>query len=172
MIRSYFIYPIQFLVLVLLQVLILNNIQFYGFINPFLYLIFILWMPFETPKFLLMSISFLTGLTIDMFSNTMGMHASASVFLAFCRPFVVKIFAPRDGYEVSHRPSIHDLGLGWFLKYAAILVLCHHLFLFFVEVFRFTEFWNTLGRVLSSAFFTLISILIAEYFRVNVESER
>jgi len=172
MIRSYFIYPVQFLVLVLLQVLILNNIQFSGYINPFLYLAFILWLPFETPKWLLMSISFLTGLTIDVFSNTMGMHTSASVFLAFCRPFFVELFAPRDGYEVNQRPSIQDLGLGWFLKYSAILVLCHHLFLFYVEVFRFTDFWNTLARAFSSAAFTLICIVIAEYFRVNVESKR
>lgn len=172
MIRTYLMYPFQFIVLLLLQVLVLNNIQFSSFINPFLYVVFILWLPFETPKWMLMIIAFFTGLTIDVFSNTLGMHTSACVFLAFCRPFFVGVFAPRDGYEVNHRPSVQDLGLGWFFKYAAILVLCHHLFLFFVEVFRFTDFWSTVGRAISSAFFTIVCVLIAEYFRYNSEAKR
>jgi len=172
MIRSYLIYPIQFIFLLMIQVLILNNIQYSGYINPYLYIIFIFWLPFDTPKWLLMTLSFILGISVDVFSNTLGMHASASVFLAFVRPYVARILAPRDGYDVNHLPSIQDLGFGWFLRYAIILILTHHLFLFFVEVFRFIDAFNTLLRVISSSLFTLILVLITEYFRVNLEKKR
>lgn len=164
MIKNLFFYPFQFIFLVIFQVLILNNIQFSGFVNPFLYLFFIISLPLETPKWLLMLLSFLIGLSVDIFSGTLGMHASASVFLAFCRPYILNLIAPREGYEVNQKPSISELGFSWYLTYSALSVLLHHLFLFFVEVFRFSDFFATLGRVLASSLFTLVIILISQLF--------
>ena len=167
MISSIIKYPFQVILLILIQVLILNNIQFSGFVNPYVYIIFILWLPIETPKSLLLLIAFIYGLCIDLFSGTMGMHASATVFLAFCRPFVLRLISPRDGYEASQAPGIQDFGFSWFMIYASALTLLHHFFLFFVEVFRFTDFFFTLGRLLVSAIFTLILIIIFQLFRYN-----
>ncbi len=157
--------PIWFIALVFVQVLILNNIQLSGYINPFLYIIFILWMPFEMNKALVMLIAFVMGLAVDIFSNTPGMHAS--VFLAFCRPYVLRLLAPRDGYEVTHSPGIQHMGFQWFFVYAALLTLLHHLFLFYVEVFRFEDFFRTLGRALLSTLLTLLLILLTQLFRYN-----
>src|SRR5690554_2947243 len=103
-------YPFQFILLVLLQVLILNNIHFSGFVNPYLYIIFILWLPFDIPKPLLLITAFFLGLVIDIFGSTLGMHASACVFMAFCRPFVLQLISPRDGYDVNQNPGITDFG--------------------------------------------------------------
>ena len=160
-------YIIQFIFFVLLQVLILNNIQYSGFINPFLYILFILWLPFDIPKPLLLVVGFVLGFVIDLFGSTLGMHTSACVFLAFCRPFVLQLIAPRDGYDLNQQPGIADFGFRWFLIYASSLTLLHHLFLFFVEVFRFSDFFYTLGRAFSSSVFTILLIIICQLFRYN-----
>jgi rod shape-determining protein MreD len=155
---------INFIILVFLQVLILNNIQLGGFINPYVYILFILILPFETPKWLLLVLGFLLGLSIDLFSNTIGMHSSATVFIAFLRPFVLKIISPRDGYDSETYPTVSFYGVNWFLKYSVILVFAHHLFLFYIEVFKFSGFFNTLLRVILSSMLSLIIIFISQYF--------
>jgi len=169
MIRNLLTYPILFGFFVLIQVLILNNIQLSGYINPYLYILFILWLPVETNRALVMLVAFLLGISIDVFSNTVGMHAAASVFLAFCRPYILQFMAPRDGYEGDQIPGIQSFGLRWFVTYSTIAVLLHHLFLFYTEIFRFSEFFSTLGRVLASSIFTLVLIVLAQLFRYNTE---
>ena len=89
----------RFIFLVLFQVLVLDNIQLGGYLNPFMYVLFILLMPFETPGWVLLFSAFLLGGSIDLFEHTPGMHASAAVFMAFLRPAVLKLIAPREGYE-------------------------------------------------------------------------
>ncbi|MBL4752637.1 MAG: rod shape-determining protein MreD [Flavobacteriales bacterium] len=154
---------ISFIALVLLQVLVLNNVQFSGYINPMLYVLFLLLLPFETSKSFLLILGFIVGLSIDMFTNTMGMHASACVFLCLVRPFILKYIEPRGGYEHEAFPSIREMGLAWYLSYAGILVLMHHLVLFYVEVFRFSELLTTFYRVILSACFSLMLIIICQY---------
>ncbi len=157
-------YIISFILLLVLQVLVLNNIQLSGFINPYLYVLFILILPFETPRWFLLLLAFFLGMVVDLFSHTPGMHTSATVFMAFLRPYVLELFSPRDGYETETYPILRYYGLSWFLKYTTILVLAHHLFLFYVEVFRFSDFFLTLGRALASSVFTIILALISQYF--------
>lgn len=171
MVRNLISYPSKFIFFVLLQVLVLNNVQFSLSVNPYLYIIFLLWLPIETPKWLLLLVAFLLGCSVDVFTNTLGMHASASVFLAFCRPFVLSLIAPREGYEPNHKPGIKDFGLGWFITYSTVLTILHHLFLFFVEAFSFTDILATIGRVFASSLFTLILILISQYFSYNTEDK-
>lgn len=172
MIKYLTIYPLQFILLVLVQILVLNNIQFSGYINPYLYIIFILWLPIETPKWLLLLIAAAIGLSVDVFSDTLGMHTSASIFMAFCRPTILNVLAPRDGYEVNQVPNIQDFGIGWFIGYAATLTILHHIFLFTVEVFRFSDFFSTLGRTLASAFFSIVLITITQFLKYNSEAKR
>lgn len=172
MIKYFTIYPLQFILLILVQILVLNNIQFSGYVNPYLYIIFILWLPIETPKWALLLIATALGISVDIFSDTLGMHTSACIFMAFCRPTVLQLLAPRDGYEINQQPSIQSFSFTWFLGYASLLTLLHHLFLFFVEVFRFSDFFSTLGRILASSFFSLILILITQLLKYNSESKR
>lgn len=164
MIKQLVKYLVAFVLLVLIQVLILNNIQLGGYVNPYLYVVFILILPFDIPKLLLIIISFLLGLSIDIFTSTLGMHIAACVFMAYLRPYVLKILAPRDGYEPETLPLVADYGFTWFLKYAAILIFAHHLFLFFVEVFRFSDFFRTLWRTISSSMFSLFIVIVSQYF--------
>jgi len=158
-----FINIIRFLILVFLQVFILENINLRGYINPYLYVYFILLLPFETPGWLLLISSFVLGFSIDTFLGTMGIHTASSVLMAFSRPLVIKAIPSRKDFEPGMKPSISDLGFLWFFSYSLILILIHHLALFYIEVFRFTDFFNTFLRVVISSFFTLLLVIIAQY---------
>lgn len=157
-------YGVIFILLILFQGLILNNIGFGGYINPFLYVIFILMLPFETPKWLVLVSGFVIGIAIDSFLNTLGMHTSATVFMAFARGYLLKLIEPRGGYEFNTKPNIQHMGLTWYLLYACILVLLHHLFLFYIESFKLSQFFSTFGRAIASTFFTMILVLIVQLF--------
>ncbi len=165
MINSIIRYTIIFIVLILLQLLLFNNIQFSGFINPYVYIMFILLLPVEISPWLLLIISFFTGLTIDFFIGTPGLHASATVLSGFLRPYVLRLISPRDGYDPGATPSMEIYGFRWFLIYTLFIVLIHHFSLFYLEVFRFTDFLRTFLRVLLSSVFSVTFILLAEYYR-------
>jgi rod shape-determining protein MreD len=154
-----------FILLILLQVLLFNNIQFSGYVNPYVYIMFILLLPVEIPAWLLLIISFFTGFIIDLFAGTPGMHTSATVLAGFVRPFILRIISPRDGYEPGADPSILIYGFKWFLIYTSIIVIIHHTALFYLEVFRFTDFLRTLLRVLLSSLFSITFIVLLEYIR-------
>ena len=155
---------IRFLVLVLVQILVVNNIQISGYIVPNFYVLFILLMPFETPRWLLLPVAFALGISVDLFTQTPGMHAAATVFMAYLRPWVLEMSAPRDGYEPGSYPRLYYYGFQWFLRYTVILVLSHHFILFYIEVFRFSEFFSTLLRVLLSSLSSVVLIILSQYF--------
>jgi len=153
-----------FVFLILLQVLVLNNIQFSGYINPYMYILILFMLPFETPGWLGLVIGFILGFSIDLFSGTIGMHASATVFIAFIRPFLLRLIAPRDGYETGTFPRLYSQGYRWFFRYTIPLVFIHHFFLFYVEMFTFTNFFTTFLRVILSSIFSLGLILLSQFF--------
>lgn len=165
MINSIIRYFIAAIVLLLLQLLLFNNIQFSGYINPFVYIMIILLLPSAMPSWLLLVISFLTGLIVDLFMGSPGMHTSATLLAGFSRPFVLRLIAPRDGYDMASDLSMAVYGFRWYLVYSAIIVIIHHTALFYLEVFRFSGFFRTLLRVILSSVFTLAFILLAEKYR-------
>jgi len=154
---------LRFFLLIIFQVLILNNVQLGAFFNPYLYVFFILMLPLETPGWLLLVLSFIMGLCIDMFSNTVGMHIAACTIMAFCRPYLLKMISPREGFERGSKISIRKFGINWFITYAGILILLHHTVLFYLEIFRFSAFFSTLLRVILSSAFTLCLVIVTEY---------
>src|ERR1035437_6022369 len=148
----------RFILLVLFQVLVLNNIQFLGYINPYIYILFILALPVQTPRWFLLLLAFVLGLTIDIFSNTIGMHAFATVFVAFYRDGIVKLFTNiEEGNNPT--PSFHTFGVSAYVKYVIVLVLIHHSALFILEAFSFTHFWIMLAKILLSSLVTVLLIL-------------
>jgi len=126
---------------------------------------FILLLPAEISSWFLLVLSFFTGLTIDFFTGTPGMHAGATVLAGFTRPYVLRVISPREGYETSSDPSMFVYGFKWFLIYTLVIVLIHHTLLFYLEVFRLTDFLNTFLRVLMSSLFSVTFILLLEYMR-------
>lgn len=147
-----------FFVLVLMQVLVLNNIQFLGFVNPYIYVLFILSLPARTPRWFVLILGFILGLAIDTFSNTLGMHTAATVLIAYARSFVIKLFTSIDEGN-NPIPSFHSFGVGAYVKYTFVMVVLHHSALFFLESFSFSNFWLVFFKIILSSAITILIIL-------------
>lgn len=163
MIRRVFKYGGMFIFLVLLQVLVLNNIHLGHLISPFLYILFILLLPFDTPRYLQLLLALVLGLTVDMFTDTGGTHAFACVMIAYIRPFVLSLLASRETYESIPSPRLKSMGMGLFFRYTVIMVVVHHTFLFVLEAFSFSGFLDTLLRILISSVFTIVLVILSQY---------
>lgn len=154
---------LRFFGLILVQGLILKNMEAGYFINPFLYILFIIQLPFELPAWIGLMLAFVLGFFIDIFYGTMGMHMAACTLIGWARPAVLRFMVPRDGYEFGQQPTMQDMGKMWFLSYAGILIVIHHLFLFFIEIFDFRELHLTLLRVVISATATLLLVVVTQF---------
>ena len=155
---------VRFLVVILFQVLVMDNVMINGYMIPYIYLLFILLMPFETPRWTQLVLGFLLGMGIDLFLNTPGMHTAATVLVAFIRPYLLNLLAPLDGYDTDSFPRIHYYGFLWFLKYTLIIVVIHHFLLFYLEVFQLKDFLSTLLRVILSSILSTSTIILSQYF--------
>ena len=151
-------HSIRFVALVLLQVTVLNNINFLGDINPYLYIIFILLYPINNNRITFIFLSFLLGLTIDMFSDSGGVHAAACVTIAFIRPVVLK-FCFGSVYE-NQNIKFSNVDFGAKIIYFVIMVLIHHLILFSLEIFNFSQILLILQKTLFSGIFTILLCII------------
>lgn len=160
--RTIFINIFRWFVLLFVQIFLLRNLNYYNLSTPFIYILFILVLPFRTPNFLLFLLAFFTGLTMDAFYDTLGVHTSACVVLALVRILFISISVNRDSVD-EPEPSLGNMGFKWFSLYALICILMHHLFVFFLEAFKFSEFIYTLSRTMISGIFTLFIILLVEF---------
>ena len=167
MIRDAVLNIIRFATLVFLQIFVLNNIQFSGFVNPYFYILFIMLLPFEFSGWLMLVLAFIMGLVIDVASDTIGYHTIATVFMAYFRFHLLRFIAPHDGYEPGMSPTIPSLGFAWFLKYVSILTVAHHLVLFCVESFRFDDLLPAVIRAAASSVFTILLIIIYQYLTIR-----
>ncbi|TKC07093.1 rod shape-determining protein MreD [Pedobacter frigoris] len=157
---------VRWFVLLLFQILLLRNLSFYNMATPFVYVLFLLLLPFGIPNLLLYLIAFITGLTLDAFYDTLGVHTAACVMLAFVRISFIAVTVNRDGFD-EPEPTLGNMGFKWFLFYAVLCVFSHHIVLFFLETFRLTEFSYTLLRSLTSSIFTLFVVILIEFIFYN-----
>jgi len=155
---------IRFLALMVIQVFLLDHLDLYdGMVVPYLYILFLFMLPFDIEHSFLMVIGFITGLIMDIFSNTPGMHTSACVLICFIRPYFLQWISPREGYEFGLIPRIQHMGVPWFITYIGVLILVHHTWLFFVEVYMLDRFLETFARVLFSGIFTAALCILAQF---------
>lgn len=150
-----------FVGLVLLQALILNNVHIAGYATPFLYIYLILKFEPDVSRNVLMLWAFFLGLMVDIFSDTPGMNAAATVLLAFLRPALLRLFVPRDTMELLV-PAIRTMGISPFLKYAVFGVLVHHTALLTIEFFSFAHIGSLLLHILASSVLTVGCIMAME----------
>jgi len=160
---------IRFCLIMLIQVFILNKITLRWWLEPagfpifipYVYPLFILLLPFETPVAVLLILGFLTGLTMDSFSNTAGMHACATVFLAYLRTNVLNALLPKNLSEYYNQsPSIKNMGWMPFLVYCGFLILLHHIVFFTVELWSSNNIGYLFLKILASAITSLLFIIV------------
>jgi hypothetical protein len=161
--RSTIIQVISFFIYLFFQVLILKNAVLFHMAFCFLYIAYLLLLPVETNPMWLMLVGFIIGFFIDMFYDSLGLHALSCVLIAYVRKFWLTRLTPQGGYDNSAIPGIAALGLQWFLVYAVPLIFVHHAVLFYTEVGGFQYFGFTLLKVLCSTVYTTIVILIVQY---------
>jgi len=162
-------YLFKFIGLLLLQLLVINNIGLSSYINPYIYVAFILLLPINTKPWHVVIISFLTGAVIDAFSSTPGLHIAACNFMGFIRIHYLRVTTTKEDREGTHIPSISQKGVVWFSVYAFVLIFIHHILLFFLEIYGFQEFFATLSRVFLSTFVTLLIIIVGQLLFFKAE---
>jgi rod shape-determining protein MreD len=160
---------IRFILFILVQVYILHKVPpLHRFVVPYLYFLFILWLPFNTGRSWLMMIAFLFGLSLDYFLVTPGLHAAACVLIAYVRPFLVNLLIRQEGAEQSYgAPSIQSMGFAPYAIFVLVLTFLHNGYLVFLEWLQFGNFWYFIGKVSATTAISLLLILITEllFFR-------
>ncbi len=155
---------IRFMILVLVQAIICNHINFLGFINPYIYIIFLLLYPINNNRQLFLVISFVLGLSIDVFSDTAGVHATASLCIAYVRPIVLKLVY-RVQYEHQNM-RLYALGSWLLIYYIMVITILHHFVLFTLEIFSLNNILLISKKALLSSIFTiLLSTVLIFLFR-------
>lgn len=159
-------YGFLFLILLIVQVFILNGMNFLGYATPFIYIYFILKLPVDTNKNLLIFTSFLLGLAVDIFCNTQGVNAAASVLVGFLRPYLIHGLTTLDISE-NREPSIALFGLAPFLRYTGIMIFLHHVVLLSLESFSLFNPLVLLFRIAVCSIFTFVLVWGLEYLGNN-----
>lgn len=154
---------IRFVVLVLFQVLVINHIRLGGYVHPHIYLIFIMLLPFNTPKWQLLVLGFVLGLSIDLFTGTPGLHAGATTLMAFCRPSIIKLVSGNLKFENIQEPSLGQIDGMWMFRYVLCMVFVHHFALFFLESVSFHLIGQVLLRILLSVPVSIFLIMMILY---------
>lgn len=154
---------IRFVVLVLFQVLVINHIRLGGYVHPYIYMLFIMLLPFNTPKWQLLVLGFALGLTVDLFTGTPGLHAGATTLMAFCRPSIIQLISGNQKFENIPEPNLGQLDGMWFFRYVLCLVFVHHFALFFLESFSFRLIGQVLLRILLSVPVSVFLIMMILY---------
>jgi hypothetical protein len=155
---------IRFLVLIGLQVYVLDNIPpLHRFIVPVIYFLFILWLPFSVSRFWLLIIGLITGLSLDYFTMTPGLHAAACVLIAYIRPFLVNLLIPKDSSEFNYRePSARAMGWAPYSIYIFVLTFLHHGYLVFLEWLQFGTFLDFIIKVIATTAISMLLFFTAE----------
>ena len=158
----------------LIQVFILDKIVIGKLFTPYLYFLFILWLPFSTSRAWLMLIGFAYGFVLDSFRHNPGFHAAASVLIAYARPFLVSLFISQEGADTNFaEPSIKSMG--GFMPYAIFittLTLLHNGWIFLLEAWQFGGFWYFVGKTIFSTVISALLIIIAELIFVRKQKFR
>jgi hypothetical protein len=152
------------MLLIMVQVYVLNTIpHLHQFITPYIYFLFILWLPFNISRIGLLITGFITGMTLDFFAMTPGLHAAACVLVAYARPFIINILTPKETSEFNYRePSPKSLGWTPYFVYIFVLTLLHHGYLTLLEWLSFGTFLSFLIKIIATTAISMLLILTIE----------
>ena len=154
----------RFFILLLIQVLVLKHINIgwseFNYIHLFIYPLFILFIPIKIQRSVLLILAFFTGLIIDIFYDSPGLHASSLVFMTYIRKYLLKFLEPIEGYNIESTPSIRSFGFNWFLIYSSVLVFLNVFWYFSMEAFSFQYFPDIILKTIFSFIFSEIIIIL------------
>ena len=154
----------RLILFIMVQVFVLNKVpHLHRFVVPYLYFLFILWLPFTTPRLMLLFVGFITGLSLDYFTMTPGLHAAACVLIAYVRPFIINLLITKEATEITfHEPSPVGLGWGPYLIYALVLTFLHHAYLTLLEWLQFGTFLDFVIKTGATTGISMLLVLTVE----------
>lgn len=160
---------LRFVMFLLLQVYVLDNIVLHKMVTPYLYFLFLLWLPFKINRSLLLCLGFALGYSLDSFRHQPGFHTAACVLVAYVRPFLVNILIPHDGAETNYEaPSIKSFGgIMPYMIFAGVLCFLHNAWLFLLEAWQFENAWYFISKTLLSTLISLMLIFVTELIFVR-----
>lgn len=165
--RGLFKHIFRFSLFLVIQVLVLNQVELGAGTLIMIYPLFIFLLPVDINIFLLLFLAFALGISIDAMSNTYGLHASSLLIFAYFRPIILKVFAPRDGYDVDLELNFYSMGYRWFLQTFGILLLIHHFWFFLIELFRFDQILTIFQQTLFSVPLTFAICMLLQFLLIR-----
>ena len=168
--RSVIFHFFSFFIYLLVQVLLFKSFVLFNTAFCFLYVAFILFLPIEINALPLMFIGFSLGFMVDIFYDSLGLHAFTMVLIAYLRNYWLSVISPQGGYDTGTGPTLAVNGVQWFLVYTVPMIFLHHVVLFFLEAGGFVVFWYTMLKVIASLLFTMTVILLIQYISTERRS--
>lgn len=156
----------------LAQILIVNHLTLSSYLNPYFYIFFILMLPVKTTPPVMLLTGFITGMLLDSFMDTPGMHSLATTSIAYMRIYFLRASLSKEQLDTIKQPDIAGTSLQWYMLYALLFTFVHHSILFFAEAFTFTEFFSTLYRIILSTLTTFVIIMAIHllFYRVRLSN--
>lgn len=165
---------VRFCIFVLMQFFVLNQIPpLHQLVTPYIYFLFILWLPFKMGRRSVMLIAFLLGFALDCFTKTYGLHAAPCVLIAYIRPFLINLLISQEGAESNYNePSVTSMGFAPYFTYVTILTFIHHTLLFFLQAMQTGGYFYFLVKSLLSTAVSLVLIMLIELLFVRKQKFR
>lgn len=165
---------IRFCLFIFVQVFILDQVPpLHHLVTPYIYYLFILWLPFKMGRRMQMLLAFALGFALDCFTNTYGLHSAPCVLIAYIRPFLINLLISQEGAESNYNePSIQSMGFTPYLTYVTILTFIHHTFLFFLQALQTGGYFYFLLKTLISTAVSLLLIFLVELLFVRKQRFR
>jgi rod shape-determining protein MreD len=149
----------RFIGLILLQVVVFNHINLFGFINPMIYIAWIFLFPFRKNISLLLILSFILGLSVDFFSDSGGINAAATLFIAFIRLPILKLVLNKSDFDY-YSFNLRTVSFSKAFLFIVVLTIIHHLIVFSLAYFSFKDVISVISNALSTSVFTIILIIL------------
>jgi len=153
----------RFVILLLLQVFVFNYVQWFGFLNPFVFLLFLILLPLEISKTTQYIIAFVTGIIVDSFLRTYGIQAFACVLMVFLRSYIILILNGFKPFETGVKPVPGVKDFGWILVYTLLMVFVHQISVTILETFQWAKWWYIIWSSVVNTLFTTFIILCVQY---------
>jgi rod shape-determining protein MreD len=165
---------IRFCLFIFVQVFILDQVPpLHHLVTPYIYYLFILWLPFKMGRRMQMLLAFALGFALDCFTNTYGLHSAPCVLIAYIRPFLINLLISQEGAESNYNePSIQSMGFTPYLTYVTILTFIHHTFLFFLQALQTGGYFYFFLKTLISTAVSLLLIFLIELLFVRKQRFR
>ena len=165
---------VRFCLFILVQVFVFNNVPpLHHLVTPYIYFLFVLWLPFKMGRKSVMILAFLLGFVLDCFTKTYGLHTAPCVLIAYLRPFLINLLISQEGAESNYNePSIKSMGFTPYFTYIAILTIAHHSLLFFLEALQTRGYLYFIIKTLLSTAVSLLLIFLTELLFVRKQRFR